>query len=823
MAPNPASHAAQSLYVTFKVCQLVNTFRKRIKTLVGSNHTKEEALGVDICQVFERQAYDEIDRYLGRKKTYPAGKVYAEVNGDKSRDENNQVLKESEDVSESNFGSLRCLLKQLDAHVNYEEHSLSAIATDDKLFVSRQHDFRLQSLSSAEIASLLVLVDGLLHSLTVLYPCASNSGRLLSSGWELANEVDREKFFANLEHLLTGLREQLLGLLISRTIKLLRSLIAQHQHERAQRFEDSFLEFPGGKRLLSSTWPWSIRPSLAVLWGVCWMFYYLVEDEHGNLVYVDDKGPVVVLEEQVPAFRRQLQAFCESIEWSSLALEQGCGIAPDGPRADFGEACNMHQAAQAPNFSPPQPQSGRHLRISSNTGESHAQPGVIRVNIEQQRFDLARPMTNKQAAIGTPADCTGVVAAAPASSGQYNFNASADAQPVYTQGTPDWLPHISGGNFDFDHDITLRQEPQESKALSGIPQIPWQYSDDTIGILPLLPERRNQPPPATRATISTVPAPQAPNYPIPPSYYSTSRPYVLNTAITTMHGSHNSTPPESHPRRGNMQAPLPDHDFHNPRDVSPALSAVPSVSHSGRSDDAAQGSPHRSRAIQRPEPPMNHAGKFLCPIPECSHLVFDRRCEWSKHVDKHNRPYRCQDPACSKLQGFTYSGGLLRHEREVHSQHGGPKERLPCPVTTCKRHTASGFTRKENLQEHIRRVHRSDAKTPSTSRRDEDGGGGFADLGAEDETSPGSAASGYHNRLDDPQGARFTAAVKRKRHGLVSSRDGDGGGGWDRGENGDYEELIEQNKRLRQENAEMSARLKNLEARFMGMPKNELS
>ncbi|KAK4997381.1 hypothetical protein LTR28_013994 [Elasticomyces elasticus] len=341
MAPNPASHAAQSLYVTFKVCQLVNTFRKRIKTLVGSNHTKEEALGVDICQVFERQAYDEIDRYLGRKKTYPAGKVYAEVNGDKSRDENNQVLKESEDVSESNFGSLRwyaepsrvrwentdasrSLLKQLDAHVNYEEHSLSAIATDDKLFVSRQHDFRLQSLSSAEIASLLVLVDGLLHSLTVLYPCASNSGRLLSSGWELANEVDREKFFANLEHLLTGLREQLLGLLISRTIKLLRSLIAQHQHERAQRFEDSFLEFPGGKRLLSSTWPWSIRPSLAVLWGVCWMFYYLVEDEHGNLVYVDDKGPVVVLEEQVPAFRRQLQAFCESIEWSSLALAWAC-------------------------------------------------------------------------------------------------------------------------------------------------------------------------------------------------------------------------------------------------------------------------------------------------------------------------------------------------------------------------------------------------------------------------------------------------------------------------------------------------------------------
>lgn len=34
-----------------------------------------------------------------------------------------------------------------------------------------------------------------------------------------------------------------------------------------------FSEFPGGRRLVSTTWPWTIRPALAVLWGVCWMFY----------------------------------------------------------------------------------------------------------------------------------------------------------------------------------------------------------------------------------------------------------------------------------------------------------------------------------------------------------------------------------------------------------------------------------------------------------------------------------------------------------------------------------------------------------------------
>lgn len=76
-------------------------------------------------------------------------------------------------------------------------------------------------------------------------------------------------------------------------------------------------------------------------------------------------------------------------------------------------------------------------------------------------------------------------------------------------------------------------------------------------------------------------------------------------------------------------------------------------------------------------------------------------------MDKHDRPYRCQHESCAKLQGFTYSGGLLRHEREVHGKHGGPRAQLMCPYEDCKRHVGKGFTRKENLNEHIRRVHQS--------------------------------------------------------------------------------------------------------------------
>lgn len=34
-----------------------------------------------------------------------------------------------------------------------------------------------------------------------------------------------------------------------------------------------FFEWPGGRHPLNTTWPWAdVRPSLVVLWGVCWMF-----------------------------------------------------------------------------------------------------------------------------------------------------------------------------------------------------------------------------------------------------------------------------------------------------------------------------------------------------------------------------------------------------------------------------------------------------------------------------------------------------------------------------------------------------------------------
>lgn len=77
----------------------------------------------------------------------------------------------------------------------------------------------------------------------------------------------------------------------------------------------------------------------------------------------------------------------------------------------------------------------------------------------------------------------------------------------------------------------------------------------------------------------------------------------------------------------------------------------------------------------------------------------------SKHMDKHDRPYKCFEPGCDKIQGFTYSGGLLRHQREVHKKNTDAKKPLMCPYADCNRSTGNGFTRQENLKEHLRRRH----------------------------------------------------------------------------------------------------------------------
>ncbi|KAJ5369988.1 uncharacterized protein N7496_006080 [Penicillium cataractarum] len=106
------------------------------------------------------------------------------------------------------------------------------------------------------------------------------------------------------------------------------------------------------------------------------------------------------------------------------------------------------------------------------------------------------------------------------------------------------------------------------------------------------------------------------------------------------------------------------------------------------------------------DPPKNIQGQFFCNHNDCKTAppTFRRPGEWNKHMDKHYRPYKCYESGCEKIRGFTHSGGLWRHRREVHKTDKTEKPLL-CPHPECYRSTGNGFTRQENLREHLRRRH----------------------------------------------------------------------------------------------------------------------
>ncbi|KAH7633236.1 hypothetical protein B0T09DRAFT_355218 [Sordaria sp. MPI-SDFR-AT-0083] len=189
------------------------------------------------------------------------------------------------------------------------------------------------------------------------------------------------------------------------------------------------------------------------------------------------------------------------------------------------------------------------------------------------------------------------------------------------------------------------------------------------------------------------------------------------------------SPLEQQQQQALVHPQLPPHLHQHTQVTQPLTSAAAAPSPPSQQHPQEQQSPTtpvapssgRIKPIPKPvrQATKNAEGKFVCLWPGCVEDIkeFGRKCEWNKHMDKHDRPYKCGAVGCEKLPGFTYSGGLLRHEREVHGKHGGPKNPLHCPHESCKRATGKGFSRLENLNEHLRRVHthNADGTTPTTT------------------------------------------------------------------------------------------------------------
>lgn len=86
-------------------------------------------------------------------------------------------------------------------------------------------------------------------------------------------------------------------------------------------------------------------------------------------------------------------------------------------------------------------------------------------------------------------------------------------------------------------------------------------------------------------------------------------------------------------------------------------------------------------------------------------------------MDTHERIYHCPQPSCSRLKGFTYAGGLKRHQMQIHKTHGAAQ--FYCPHAGCGRAEGEGqpFTRKENRADHLRRRHNEKDNASSRANR----------------------------------------------------------------------------------------------------------
>lgn len=180
-------------------------------------------------------------------------------------------------------------LNSIEKAAGLATQTLISLATNNQLFLSSKVHLCVKRLSIKELQQLIVGVRDLLHTLTFPPHCSAPTHPSTHAVEHALDPIHA----ANLEHLLLCLQSLLLRQLIHLCIELLHDHIAECQKTRKRSRDDWFFEFPDARPPLSTTWPWAIKPSLAVLWGVCWMFFGPIYwDKEGNLI--DPQGNIQV-------------------------------------------------------------------------------------------------------------------------------------------------------------------------------------------------------------------------------------------------------------------------------------------------------------------------------------------------------------------------------------------------------------------------------------------------------------------------------------------------------------------------------------------------
>ncbi|KAE8846344.1 hypothetical protein HRS9139_00911 [Pyrenophora teres f. teres] len=691
------------IMLTLKILQFVRQLRRRVKPRVLEGSRAGDQLGITFAPKVrslsrrltligvrgatqsQRHAHGVRRQQKGRDSAAPANRNLA---GDK----------------------VQHVLRWFDSKRRATRTAFSTLAANDKLFIKHSNARIAEACTLNETIQLLVDAH---DAINVLSECRLRHGDewLLAQGLAAGLVLD-DKFVANYEHLLLRLQTELMEALAR---KVLEELLRGGHDKKQRKLLSWFTEFAAKPQALSTCFPWTIKPSLAVLWGVCWMFYNGAPGERA--LSGKDRIPLDAVLQNI------------SLQWDTGASSDYVSLG----RELIGQ--HTQQASLAPNVDGgPE----RHVFQARNTDtwasdliSNRLTSGLPAVVVSQ-----AEPRA-KPSPLPNP--------------DTYFPPSTQDFQASPLNLNPRYYNYNNNNN---NNNIMTELSPKSTAPM----HLPHEHKR-TVSIASL---------------TGDMPTPVSMGGPQSPQRSPTSVEHI--SAFTS--------PPRIHSRlhsRGLSIDSSQDGD-----------------------DDASLRKNHSFKRAE--EPPRNEDGKMICKYQECHGTSFDRKCEWSKHMDKHDRPYKCNVKGCEKLQGFTYSGGLLRHEREVHKMHGGTNKSLFCPFHDCKRSSGAGFTRKENLAEHIRRVHRRTSMSADLHglvirrdmlRRERDGSP--IPESHVPEARFNRAMSFQQHRDDDDM------LMKRKRLGSEAFSD--------RGD----DEMRSEIKRLRHENEEKDSRLRQLEQAVMAL------
>jgi hypothetical protein len=272
------------LLLAFKVLHFVNQLRRRVKTRMQSGFNNDPRLG-KLIQA-DRKALRRISglsrlgarevtqpqhianriskgRKYSQKSFKPVPKLRTSVAGPSVFP--NESGEEVQQYVERSFRLVSCMLSSVNSQLSNTEAALTTIASDNKLFLKHGNSPILQRCSLDEIAWLLLST---FSALQTLFECRSQYSDhwLAEEGQRLGLDIE-ETFVANLEHLLLWLQAKLQDALMRKARSELLHPMGDYGKNQRKLLAclDEFGEKP---RPLSISFPWTIKPSLAVLWGV---------------------------------------------------------------------------------------------------------------------------------------------------------------------------------------------------------------------------------------------------------------------------------------------------------------------------------------------------------------------------------------------------------------------------------------------------------------------------------------------------------------------------------------------------------------------------